>query len=324
MAEFQPKGKKQKQETPVVFNTWRKVREKPVPDTFKIGRQVTFQLAKVERDLFSDVEEKESGNYIISGLPRKITQTDFEAFSFGIAQILYNQSFQSGNTDTNSGLSKKQAVKITRETGQTRYSGEVIFTLNELCRIVDGGELITDTKKAMKALIHTCDSTPVEIKFENGNYQKRYLSKIMGEDYIDGALTYWLHLNPIFCENVKRNFAEFPQDLSKRLTAATKKRKAEHYRLIRLLGRQDKRSPFVRRMDQLLTDLDLTEAYKNERGKTEQKILSLLNDLKKKEMGLILDYETETAIIRRKERITKVIFHLNPYFTRKRKANEKE
>ena len=34
--------------------------------TFKIARDAILQFAKVERDLFTDMEEAESGNFIIS------------------------------------------------------------------------------------------------------------------------------------------------------------------------------------------------------------------------------------------------------------------
>ena len=323
--EKQEEGQKRKH-SPDIRERWEQVENNPTPPTYKLGRNAIFQIAKIQRDLFTDIEEMESGNYIVSGLPRKITGTDFSAFSFAVGHILYNQSYQSGNTDTNSGLSKQIALKMRDQTGHTYYGGEIVASLKDLCRYAYGEEEPNKIQRAaMATLIDTIHSTPVTITFPNGDKVKAFLCVKMGvyTRAKDGAVTYHLILNPIFCENVKRNFAEFPQDLIKRLTAITKQKTEAHYRLIRLLGLQNKRKPFIRWIDQLIEDLGLTEAYKVQRSRTEKQIKKLIKEMEA--LGIIIPpTEIETDMVGRKERISKVTFHLNPNFVRIEKPDEQK
>lgn len=304
---------------------WEEVGDYPTPDTFKIGREISLQLAKVERDLFTDIEERESGNYIVSGLSRKVTEMDFSAFSLAVGQILYRQSYQSGNTDTNSGLTQTIAPRLKDQTGHTYYGGEIVTTLKDLCRYAYGEEDPNKVQRAaMVTLIDTLHSTPVGVTFPNGDKIEAHLCVKMGR-YTrkkDGAVFYHLILNPIFCENVRRNFSEFPQDITMRLTASTKQKTDAHYKLLLLLGRQDRRKPFIRNIDTLLEELGLIEAYKKDTTRTEKKLLKLFGDMKK--MGLLKDFQTETYISRRKKRISKVTFTINPDFVKKAKDDEQE
>ena len=327
MADFQPKNKRKAQEQSAdLLDRWAAIEWNSLPETFKVGRDASLQLAKIQRDLFTDMEEQQSGNYIVSGLPRKITRTDFSAFSFAVGQILYNQSYQSGNTDTNSGLSQQIAPKMRAQTGHTYYGGEIVASLKDLCRYAYGEEEPNKVQRvAMATLIDTIHSTPVTITFPNGDKVEASLCVKMGvfTRAKDGAITYHLILNPIFCENVKRNFAEFPQDLMKRLTAVTKQKTEAHLRLTMLLGLQDKRKPFVRRIDQLIEDLGLTEAYKAQRTRTEKQIKKLIKEMEA--LGIITPpTKIETDIVGRKERISKVTFHLNPNFVRVEKPDEQK
>ena len=284
---------------------------KPIPDSYKVGRDAQLQLAKVERDLFTDMEEKESGNYIISGLSRQISEQDFTAFSFAIGQILYNQSYQSGNTDTNSGLAKKEAKNISKKVGSTQYSGEIVTSLNDLCRLAYGVEA-PDIKqrKKMEAIIDIIDSTPVTIQYPNGNYLKSWLCRKLNERYTaeNGAIYYNFTLNPIFCSNVKSNFGELPQDIIKRLSGVTTKKTQAHYLLIRLLSIQTKKKPFIRTLEELLKDLKLYEAYKKDRGRTEKQLLSTFKAMV--DINLLECYEIDYVTIRAKKAISKVTFHL--------------
>lgn len=324
-ATYRPKKRKQLK-APDILDIWEERDGKPTPDTFKLSRTGYLQLEKVQRDLFTDMEERESGNYIVSGLSLKVTGLDFSAFSLAVGQILYRQSYQSGNTDTNSGLTKVLAKRVSEQTGKDYYGGEIVTTLNELCRYAYGEDKpSTQQKTAMTTLIDTLHSTPVGITFPNGDKIELTLCAKMGT-YTrkrDGAVTYHLILNPIFCENVKRNFSEFPQDITMRLTASTKKKTDAHYRLLLLLGRQDRRKPFVRYIDTLLEELGLTEAYKANPSRTEKKLLKLFEDMNK--IGLLKDFpQTETYISRGKKRISKVTFILNPDFVKKAKDDEPE
>lgn len=285
---------------------------KPIPDSYKVGRDAQLQLARIERDLFTEMEEKESGNYIISGLNKQVTELDFTAFSFAVGQILYNQSYQSGNIDTNSGISKKIAKKASMQVGSTQYNGEIVTSLNDLCRLAYGVEAPdARQKKTMSTLVETIDKTPVVIQFPNGDTLESKLCATMNK-YTreeDGAVFYNLYLNPIFCSNVKSNFGELPQDMTKRLSGATKKKTAAHYRLIRLLSLQIKSKPFTRTIAELLKELSLLETYRKDKGRTEKQILSVCDAMVT--IGMVERYEVEYTTIRAKQTISKITFHLS-------------
>lgn len=282
------------------------------PPTFKVGRAAAIQLAKVERNLFTDIEERASGNYIVSGLPRNITETDFYAFGLAVSQLLYNQSVQSGNTETNTGLKKKRAVKASK-TGETRYSGCVQVTLNNLCRLAYG---VTDDvgairKRGMESLIETLNTNDVTITFLNGDTLKAPLcSRMVYKEKATGAKAYILTLNPIFCEDVKRNFSLFPQDITLRLSAATERKTKAHYKLLNLLGMQDKRKPFIRTIGTLFEELGLDT---KRASRSEVQLISVCEDMVK--IGIITGYETEKGRLgRRQNAVKKVTFYLNKDF----------
>ena len=289
---------------------------KPVPDSYKLGRDSTLQLAKIERNLFTDMEERESGNYIVSGLNKKVTELDFTAFSFAVGQILYNQSYQSGNVETNSGISKTISRKMSKTFEEQAYTGDIVTSLNDLCRLAYGVENPDQRqRKTMSTLIDVIHSTPVTIQTPKGAKIESILCACMDKYTAeDGAISYNLHLHPIFCHGVANNFAELPQDLTKRLSGATKKKTLSHYRLIRLLSNQDKRKPFIRTIAQLLADLALDEAYNKDRGRTEKQLLSVIDSMK--DIELLSSYDIEYMTIRNKKAIGKITFHLNRDFIR--------
>ena len=295
---------------------------KPVPTSYKLGRNSTLQLADIEHNLFTDMEAKESGNYIISGLNKKVTELDFTAFSFAVGQILYNQSYLNGNVDTNSGKSKTPSIKMSKSFEETVYAGDILTTLNDLCRLAYGVDTPDQRqRKAMSTLIDVIQSTPVKIQTPNGETVESRLCACM-DKYIakDEAITYNLHLHPIFCYGVANNFAELPQDLTKRLSNATKKKTVSQYRLIRLLSNQDKRKPFVRTMAQLISDLSFCEYYRVQRVKAEKQIIEAIEIMKS--IDLLSSYDIEYTTIRNKKVISKVIFHLNKNFIRQTKEQD--
>jgi hypothetical protein len=304
------------------------VSDKPLPETYKAGRASQLQTAKWAGTIFESIEATEKGSYIVSGLPRKITDTDFEAFSMGIAQILYNQSHQSGNLDTNSGLERKEAKALTQasKSGHTYYEGTIMATLNELCRKSYGVDVpTTQQKEAMMSLIDTLHETPVSINFPNGDKAELYLAVKMGKftRAKDGAITYWLTLNPIFCESVSNNFSEHPQDLTKRLTAATDRKTAAHYRLLKLLGAQiHTKKPFVRTLPVLIESLGMEEEYRKNKGRTEKRLIATCEDMIK--VGIITHYETEEAYNRSRRTLSKIKFYLNPNYPRKLKEQAQD
>lgn len=299
------------------------ITEKGLPSHFKIARDAALQLSKVERNLFTDMEEAQSGNYIISGLTKKVTELDFTAFTFAVGQILYNQSYQSGNTDINSGVSRKKADKVSRQLGENAYKGEIIVSISELCRLAYGAEPSTETKKKMAALIDTFHKTPVKVKFPNGDEVENYLCVKMGK-YTrekDGAVIYDLYLNPIFGSRIQNQFGELPQDITAKLTNATKRKTAAHYLLLRWLSVQDKRYPHTLTIDTILQELRMEEYFKESRGKADKQLLSICKAMV--DIGILSDYKVEYSSGKRRH-IQSITFHLNQNFIRLPKEEKEE
>lgn len=296
---------------------------KDKPPFWKVGRDAALQLAAVERDLWTDLEERESGNYIISGLTKKVTELDFTAFTFAVGQILYNQSYQSGNEDINSGVSRKKAHKVSKQIGGDAYKGEIVVTLNELCRLAYGvAEPSTENKKKMAALIDTFHKTPVKVKFPNGDEVENYLCVMMGK-YTrnkDGAVLYDLYLNPIFGSRIQNQFGELPQDITERLSKATNKKSAAHYLLIRWLSVQDKRCSHALKIGTLVKELRMEEEYKSKRNRADKKLLSICGAAIK--VGILSGYDVDYTTRGGKKYIQGITFHLNPNFIRKPKEGK--
>ena len=296
--------------------------ERPEPPTWKYGRYAALQMAEINRDLWSDVRESESGNYIISGLNKKVSRLDFEAFSLAIAQTLYNQSVMSGNGELNSGLKKLVSDNVSKLLGYIAYMGEIVVTRDDLCRKAWGKEPTTETKKKMDALLETFTNTPVNIKYPNGDTRESRLCVIM-EKYNrkkDNAVIYALHLNPIFSICIKNQFGELPQDITAQLDKSCKKMGAEHIILLRWLSVQDKRVPHPRNIETLITDLKMEDYFDGNRGKAEKRLISVCNTMV--DIGILSKYETERKLIRNKERIVNITFYLNPQFPRHNKGIE--
>ena len=292
-----------------------------LPDFFKISRDATLQLSKIERDLFTDMEESQSGNYIISGIEKNITALDFTAFTFAVGQILYNQSYKSGNTDINSGIKRQEAKEINillRDKNglkENLYCGNISTSLNELCRLAYGTEPSTELKKKMATLIDTIDKKTVSIKYPNGDTSLHRLC-VMMDRYTrkeDGAVFYNLQLNPIFGSRIKNQFGELPQDITAKLSEATRKKTAAHYLLLRWLSAQDKRHPHPLTIDFIIQELRMEEFFRKDRGKADKQLLSVCDAMVK--IGILSKYETEYTSGKRSH-IKKITFYLNPIFIR--------
>lgn len=292
--------------------------KEPLP-TFKVARDAILQLSKVERNLFTDIEEAESGNYIISGLQKYVTELDFTAFTFAVGQILYNQSYQSGNEDINSGIKREKAKTLSKKVGETMYNGNIVTSLSELCRLAYGTEPTTELKKKMATLIDTIDKKPVEIKFPNGDLLESKLCVTM-DKYTrekDGAILYNLYLNPIFGSRIQNQFGELPQDVIAKLDKACKGRKqrkqAAHYLLLRWLSVQDKRYSHTLTIDTLIHEIRMEEYFSKNRGMADKQLLSVLDTMV--DVGILSKYDIEYSSGKRRH-IAKVTFHLNQNFIR--------
>lgn len=284
--------------------------KKQVPQTFRMGREVHLQFAKVKRDLFTDLEEQESGNIIVSGLD-KVSKTDFMAFGIAVTQVLYNQSYLSGNLQTNSGKSKTIAKKLSNTMGVDMYVGDIEVSLKDLCRYGYGEiEPTSKQKKTMASLIDTLHSTPVVVTYPNGDTSENILCAKMGK-YTrakDKAIVYNLHLAPIFCCNVVKNFGELPQNIIKRIKDSSKRITEAHYVLAELLGIQKKGSTFTRYIEKLVDELGLTDVYKAQRTRTEKQLVTLFDTMEK--VGLIIQHTEEYDILRGKKYMSKVTFQI--------------
>ena len=313
--------------TPKEKRDFSQVLSKPDPSTFKLGRYAALQLSKVERNLFTDMEEAESGNYIISGLTKQVTELDFTAFTFAVGQILYNQSYKSGNEDVNSGLKREEAKNLSRKTGETLYNGNIVTSLNELCRLAYGvKEPTTELKKKLSTLIETIDKKPVEIKFPNGDKLESKLCVTMNK-YTrekDGALLYDLYLNPIFGSQIQKQFGELPQDVIESLESSCRGKKqrkqAAHYLLLRWLSVQDKRYPHNLTIDVIIQELRMEEYFKKDKGKAEKQLLSICKTME--DIEILSTHEVEYRDTAKGKRIDSITFHLNPNYIRTTKEAE--
>ena len=300
--------------------------KKPLP-TFKISRDAYIQMARVERTLFTDMQEQQSGNYIISGLTKQISELDFTAFTFAVGQILYNQSYQSGNADVNSGIHRKITNSLSKKVGTNLHYGDIVTSLYELCRLAYGGEPTTELKKKMATVIDTIHSTPVTITFPNGDKVESKLCVTM-DKYTrekDGAVIYNLYLNPIFGSRIQNQFGELPQGVISDLDAACKKKRqrkqAAHYLLLRWLSHQDKRYPHTLTIDAIIQELRMEEYFKNTRGKADKQLLSICSIMV--DIGILKSYDVEYSC-GGKKRITKITFHLNQNYIRQPKETKKK
>lgn len=299
--------------------------KEPLP-TFKVARDAILQLSKIERNLFTDIEEADSGNYIISGLQKYVTELDFTAFTFAVGQILYNQSYQSGNEDINSGIKREKAKTLSKKVGETMYNGNIVTSLSELCRLAYGTEPTTELKKKMATLIDTIDTKPVEIKFPNGDLLESKLCTTM-DKYTrekDGAILYNLYLNPIFGSRIQNQFGELPQDVIAKLDKACKVRKQRkqtaHYLLLRWLSAQDKRYSHTLTIDTIIQEVRMEEYFRKDRGKADKQLISILDTMV--DIEILSKYDIEYSSGRRRH-IAKVTFHLNQNFIRQTKDKEK-
>lgn len=296
------------------------------PDNWKMGRDGALQLAKVERTLFTTMEEAESGNVIISGISDKVSKNDFEAFSFAALQVLYNQSYQSGNEDINSGISRSRANNISSKIGSEVFGGEIVPTLNELIRFGYGTEPTTELKKRVDNLIDVLHKNEVRIKFPNGDEVEAVLCAKIGKfkRKADGAVAYHLFLNPIFGSRIATQFGELPQDIMLKLAQSCKKKKQklspEHRSLLRWLSLQDKRYPHTLNIGTIIQELDMEEYYQKDKGKVERQLLSICDTMV--DLTLLSSYEAERTDVKGRQRISKITFHLNPTFIRPSKEIE--
>jgi len=292
------------------------------PETWRWGRSMGLQLAKVERNLFTTLEENESQNAIIYDnlkLRRAVKEVDFQALIFAVTKILSDQSAQHNNTDTNSGTERQLDEELKRQTGRDFFGGTIVATLNQICEEGYGEKPDNDQRRKLSALIQFLKENSLEMSIPiTNNFGE--LDKIRVKDTLmfpiregiresDGAKYYILYLHPIFCD-MSNGWATIPRNATAQLAQVLKKKKKnrrpEHYHLMRLLYMQQS-SEVTRSMESLLEELGLSEEYEDKPGRTEEKLIETFKDLK--EAGVISEYTpTFGRVGRRRNAIVKVSF----------------
>lgn len=278
--------------------------ETKLPKNYNVARGLGFELARLERDLFTDLEEKESKNAIVERV-EGINAYDFYAFIFAAGKQLYNQSYKSGNTENFEGVGSDL---ITHD-GNNAASG-IIVTLNDLCRDAYGVEPTTANRKAMEKMLEMLHKNRLHINLPNGDKIEETLCATMDKYHrkADNATIYYLSLGRIFSRQLKINFGTFPQNATKLLAGVTKRNSVQHLKLLMLLGMQDKRQPYRRIFTELLKDMEMDADYKANVTRTEKRAKQIFKDMK--DAGFIKTAVLEPRTIRGKKRIYAVTFTL--------------
>lgn len=301
------------------------------PNTFKAARRYLTQAPEVERNLFTQIMEKEAtmaeaerGDVVVSGLEKlrgDISKTDIAYFLFAVQQILYNQSYCCGNEDINSGMRRHKSKSLSERYREDFYTGDIVVTINELCYLMWGTTQPWDwQRKEVIDIIEALHSTPLEINWVNGirkgSYRKTPICTYNDCFYNskDNSLTYVLRLSPIFSDDVKRNYALFPQDALPRLNNTLKgeriNRSFAALQLLRYLSRQDNKRKAVS-VENLLKELDLYKAYKKNRKRTMadlQKLFKVMENI-----GRIKGQPKQTTL---GDGSLGLIFIINPEYAR--------
>ena len=187
-----------------MLSVYQEMKEKiyKLPGTFKIGRQAVLEFLKI--DLKSSGGEV--GTYKVGNIQRRVTNTDLTAFFIAAAQILYNQSYLTGHTNTNSGIPAEIAYNVPID-----YYGNILVTINDLCRVGYGVSApTTNQRKAMKTLLPLLHDVPLTTyTYLDGTPHTEPMCDVDGSAIAkDGSRVYRLRLNPIFTRLWEPNFGQ--------------------------------------------------------------------------------------------------------------------
>lgn len=249
------------------------LKKRDLPECFKVGRDMGLQFPEVVRQL----DDKH-----VYG---EITALDFSAFIFALSQVLYNQSYQAGNEEYNSGLERCLASEdYTLAAGTQLYKGVVKVSLVELCRLGYGRVSSKDKKKMMQA-ISAAHNTYVNIKM--GSEEKMvYLcvTKEITKDRKTGAITYTLDVNPYFGSRIKNNYGEIGQDIMKKLDTGLRtknqRKTPAHYNLLIWVSMQDKRKEHAISVKKLAKMIFEEEVYRKDPLRCENQMGAIFEVLK--------------------------------------------
>ncbi len=299
------KGNIEEEELPKIG---REMEELAPPDTFRIGRNTLIQFAKRDRDLFTDLEER--GKVVVKGIDERLRPA-FLRFRFAMGQLLYNQSYQTGNTEANTGLLRREAPDSTD--GKVLYNGAIVASLNRLCELAYGlykKRPATKQLREMEDFIEQAKGKDLEVTMPDGSIITAPLFSRVTYQKSRGAMKYYLFsLHPLFSGDAIKSYALYPQDVTIRLAKALEERGERwtpaHHLFLEIAGAQDRRKPFVRNIDTLVEELELTAEYRMHRLRTESRIIAILEVAKI--VGVICNYRADRGIsFRGQEYIEKI------------------
>jgi hypothetical protein len=278
-----------------------------LPKEQKVARAIITQIHDIQRNLFSDNEQRQNseGNIIYSNIPTLVSDYDFRACMLATQLTLYDQSYLCHNEDINSGFAREENKELQKELQQTYHNGNICVTLADLCRVGYGipeGQYPTPLQKSkMQRTLEALDKNPVGVKYENGDERQTYLLKIMSK-YTrkkDGAVTYHLVMNPIFTTNAK-GYGTILRGATTRLSLYLSSKgktgragkSAAHYAFLQLLSIQDKSKEWSISIENLLIRLNLLKPFKKDKKRVTEKLKELFEAFV--EIGLLLETPNPT------------------------------
>lgn len=303
---------------------YNRISEKQLPLTFKVARPLLIKSNELSGGLFDKLEQTGGGQYTIGGLPRMVSDKDFFGGVFALAQILSNQSALSSHEKENSGLnSGLLSSAIKKQTGESVPVGNVYFSLNEFSSLANGvEEPSTLERKASETLLQTLHRTPLVIDYKDKKVEislATIVQKVTDKDK-RGAVYYNLYLHPLFVDIISKGFAQYPQDIMKRLRTGIQleggKLTGLPLKLLALLGQQraDGNKTFTRTALEILQYLGLEQAYRLQKKRTLKQLEQILEAVKY--TGIITKYEMKYRQDNCREVFDRVVFYLNANFLR--------
>lgn len=258
--------------------------KRKTPQSFKIGREFELRRSEAERTLFDSlgVESKERTIKLTETADKNVSLLTIKRINFALGKILYNQSYQTKNTEENTGVAKGGTLSDGSPIEPLRYGdkiyhhGEIIVKLSDLAAAalgVDPKDVTNAKKKEIEGTLYAMQKGLI-VTYTDGvvlNESLLWIKRTL-EDPKTKAKILDIVLNPIYAIGVANNFGAHPQDVLKRIGRATEPKLS----LLSLLGIQDKRKPFRRYITTLLQDIGLYDEYKKKGAKY---ILKKLNSI---------------------------------------------
>lgn len=297
--------------------------ENPILHGAKFGRAYEINKKEIELNLFSKIEESnemaiskgEDAPFVLSiGTTREsgVTLLSIKRVDHALREILYDQSYRSGNLEQNTGLAKDgvlvDCTKITPEKigGHSYYAAEIVEKLSVIATKAFGKNT-NDTRKQTENVLKALQEG-ITARNTFGDEKTRSMLWIKGVDYDSKtkSKTFDIVLHPLYAKDVKKNFALHRHGVLDMIGRPTDAK----LDLLSLLGIQDKRKPFIRYIGTLLEELNLVEQYKKNKARTLNTIEEAI------EAMVACSILLNAPVVEKNYRgdITKYTFTLNPNY----------